>query len=502
MTDIIVKFEELQLDAKLLRALQTLRYETPTPIQVQAIPPLLLGRDVLGCAQTGTGKTAAFALPLLHHLLRQERPAPGQRLRVLVLAPTRELALQIDESFGQYGQFTGLKSTVIFGGVGQGPQVDALRRGVDILVATPGRLLDLQGQGLLNLNSVRYLVLDEADRMLDMGFVRDVRRIVTMLPKRGQTLLFSATMAPEIRMLASELLQKPVEVAVTPAATTVELIEQAVMHVAKSQKRAVLERLLADPAVTRCVVFTRTKHGADKVAQGLEKAGIKSAAIHGNRSQNQRVRALEGFKGGDVRVLVATDIAARGLDIDGVSHVINFELPNEPDSYVHRIGRTARNGASGVAWALCDPDERPLLRDIERRIQQAVPVVLPAAMGIVLADLPSLPMETREPFERRGQQNRRSHESPRGQQKPQASREPARTQAPQGEPRRDNAPRHDNAQRPNHAQPQARPEQRRQHGQQNGPQNPQPQQNQRGPAPRMAAAPSSSPSQRVERDWY
>jgi ATP-dependent RNA helicase RhlE len=391
MSDNSRSFVSLGLVPPLLRALGDLDYLIPTPIQEQAIPPLLQGRDVLGCAQTGTGKTAAFALPVLQQLMASPA-APRERLRALVLAPTRELALQIEEAMQGYGKHTAMRSTVIFGGVGQAPQVAALRRGVDVLVATPGRLLDLHGQGHLDLRYVRFLVLDEADRMLDMGFVRDVRKIVGFLPNRKQTLMFSATMAPEIRSLADELLRDPVAVAVTPAATTVEKIDQSIFHVAKADKRALLEKLLLDPAVLRCVVFTRTKHGADKVAQNLERAGISSAAIHGNRSQNQRVRALDGFKAGEITVLVATDIAARGLDIDGVSHVINYELPNEPDSYVHRIGRTARNGAAGVAWAMCDPEELPLWRDIEKRIRQSVPW---AQSGELTLPAPPAPGERR-----------------------------------------------------------------------------------------------------------
>ncbi len=368
-------FSGLGLAEPLLRALSAQDYDRPTPIQAQAIPQLLAGKDLLGIAQTGTGKTAAFALPILQSLAaRQDRPGP-RATRALVLAPTRELAIQIGEAFRIYGRHLPLRHAVIYGGVGQKPQVDALRRGVDILVATPGRLLDLMQQRHLRLDLATHFVLDEADRMLDMGFIRDVRKIAAALPRRRQTLLFSATMPGAVTGLAGALLHDPVRVAVTPAATPVERIEQRVFFVAAGEKRALLARILRDPALDRTIVFTRTKHRANRVAQQLEEAGIAADAIHGNKSQPARQRTLEAFRDGRLRVLVATDIAARGIDIDGVSHVINFELPNVPEDYVHRIGRTARAGASGAAISLCDPSEQAFLRSIEaltkRRLEVA-----------------------------------------------------------------------------------------------------------------------------------
>ncbi len=366
-------FSDLNLIDPLLRALRAEGYQQPTPIQRQAIPHVLAGRDLIGCAQTGTGKTAAFALPILQRLAAEaSRPRGG--LRVLVLSPTRELASQIGDSFAAYGRHTGLKHAVIFGGVGQQPQVEALRRRPDILVATPGRLLDLMGQGLVRLNTIETFVLDEADRMLDMGFIHDVRRVIAALPVRRQTLLFSATMPSDIQDLADHILVDPVHVEVTPQATTVETIAQSVFFVEKGDKRALLEHILGDPTIRRALVFTRTKHGANKLAQQLERARIQAEAIHGNKSQSARERALANFKSGRTRVLVATDIAARGIDVDDVTHVINYELPNEPETYVHRIGRTARAGASGTAYSFCDADERAYLRDIEKLIRLRVPV--------------------------------------------------------------------------------------------------------------------------------
>ena len=359
-------FSGLGVAEPVCRALQAEGYDLPTPIQAQAIPHLLLGRDLLGIAQTGTGKTAAFALPILQRLAaNRTRPAP-RSARVLVLTPTRELAAQIGDSFRTYGRHLGLKHTVVFGGVGQQPQVDALIRGIDILVATPGRLLDLLNQRHVRLDAVETFVLDEADRMLDMGFIRDVRKIVALLPKRRQTLLFSATMPSDIGRLAGEILSDPIRVEVTPSATTVERVEQRVYFVDASQKRALLAEVLKDPGLARVIVFTRTKHGANRVTEQLARGGVVAEAIHGNKSQTARQRALEGFRRGRARVLVATDIAARGIDIDGVTHVVNFEIPNVPESYVHRIGRTARAGASGIALSFCASEERAYLRDIER----------------------------------------------------------------------------------------------------------------------------------------
>jgi len=369
-------FAALGLAAPFVRAVAHEGYEIPTPIQTQAIPKVLSGRDLLACAQTGTGKTAAFVLPILQHLAAH--PAPhGQhrRIRGLVLTPTRELAAQIAERAAAYGRNVGIRIAVIFGGVGQQKQEDAIRRGIDLLVATPGRLLDLMQQGLIRLDGVERFVLDEADRMLDMGFVHDVRKVVAALPKDRQTLLFSATMPQEIADLSRTILRHPDRVAVSPEKTTAEKIDQQVYHVSRDGKRALLARVVGAPGVERAIVFTRTKHGANRVAEQLEKAGIAAAAIHGNKSQNARERALAGFRDGSVPVLVATDIAARGIDVDGVSHVVNYDLPNVPETYVHRIGRTARAGASGRAVSFCEPDERPWLAAIERLIAQRIPVV-------------------------------------------------------------------------------------------------------------------------------
>jgi len=368
-------FQDLNLIPTLLQAVEAEGYEHPTPIQAQAIPHVLAGTDVLGCAQTGTGKTAAFALPILQRL-SAEPQRPGRRpIRSLTLAPTRELAAQIGDSFAAYGKFTELRHLVVFGGVGQQPQTDALKRGVDILVATPGRLLDLENQGFVDLSHVEIFVLDEADRMLDMGFIPDIRRIVSKLPSQRQTMLFSATLPPTIVDLAGKWLHEPVRVSVTPAATTVEGIEQAVYAVEKAEKIPLLLHLLEDKAIERVLVFTRTKHGADKVERMLGKKGVRAESIHGNKSQRQREMALERFKSGDVRVLVATDIASRGLDIDDVTHVINIDLPNEPEAYVHRIGRTGRAGATGIAFSFCSLEERLILGQIERLIKRKLNVI-------------------------------------------------------------------------------------------------------------------------------
>ncbi len=336
---------------------------------------MLAGRDLLGVAQTGTGKTAAFALPILQRLSLAKVKAGPRTTCALILTPTRELAIQINDSFRAYGRHLGLRHAVIFGGVGQSPQVEALGRGVEILVATPGRLLDLMNQGHIRLDRLSVFVLDEADRMLDMGFIHDVRKVIAALPKQRQTLFFSATMPPDIVRLADSILSGPAKVEVTPPATTVERIEQRVYFVDAGSKRALLTEVLTNPALERVIVFTRTKHGANRVAEHLEKAGIGAAAIHGNKSQTARQRALEDFRAGRTRVLVATDIAARGIDIDGITHVINFELPNVPESYVHRIGRTARAGADGIALSFCDAEERAYLRDIEKLTRHRLSVV-------------------------------------------------------------------------------------------------------------------------------
>jgi ATP-dependent RNA helicase RhlE len=370
-------FEDLKLADTLLRAVKAEGYTTPTPIQQQAIPHVLAGKDVLGCAQTGTGKTAAFTLPILQRLSvgRPPPPARGRPIRALVLSPTRELAAQIGESVRAYGRHTGITSAVIFGGVGQNAQEQSLRQGVDVLVATPGRLLDLMQQGFVSYKSLEVFVLDEADRMLDMGFIHDVKRVIAALPKQRQTLFFSATMPPEIQGLANSILTNPVRVEVAPVATTAETIDQRLYFVEREQKRGLLVHLLQNEGIQRALVFTRTKHGANRVAKQLETAGIGAAPIHGNKSQNARERALADFKSGACRVLVATDIAARGIDIDGISHVINFDLPNIPETYVHRIGRTGRAGAAGIALSFCDTEERAYLKDIERTIRRRVPVV-------------------------------------------------------------------------------------------------------------------------------
>jgi ATP-dependent RNA helicase RhlE len=368
-------FDELQLHETLLRAVKAEGYTTPTPIQQKAIPHALLGKDVLGVAQTGTGKTAAFALPILQRL-SAKAPAGGVRpVRCLVLTPTRELASQVGESFGTYGKNLPLRHAIIFGGVGQNPQVQALRSGVDILVATPGRLLDLMDQGYVSLRSLEVFVLDEADRMLDMGFIHDVRKVIKALPSKRQTLFFSATMPPEIVDLSRNILTDPIRVEVTPVSSTAETVAQQVYFVEREQKRGLLTHILNEQRISRALVFTRTKHGANRVAKQLEGAGVTAAAIHGNKSQNARERALDDFRSGSLRVLVATDIAARGIDIDGLSHVINYDLPNVPEQYVHRIGRTGRAGASGIAVSFCDGEERAYLRDIERTIRRNVPVV-------------------------------------------------------------------------------------------------------------------------------
>jgi ATP-dependent RNA helicase RhlE len=369
-------FEQLSLSEPILRAVKKEGYLTPTPIQQQSIPIVLQGRDLLGCAQTGTGKTAAFAMPILH-LLSDSKPANQlqKKIRALILTPTRELAIQIEESLRNYGTYTGLNQLVIFGGVPQNAQTNALRRGVDILVATPGRLLDLMNQGFIDLRSLEIFVLDEADRMLDMGFVHDVKRIITKIPAKRQTLFFSATMPGEIQKLADTILSNPAKVEVTPVSSTAQTITQSLYYVGKGDKKSLLNHLLQDQAIETALVFTRTKHGADKVQKDLSRAGITAEAIHGNKSQNARQRALHNFKTRQTRVLVATDIAARGIDVDNLSHVINFDLPNIPETYVHRIGRTGRAGANGIAISFCDAEEREFLRDINKLIGKTVPVI-------------------------------------------------------------------------------------------------------------------------------
>lgn len=349
-------------------------YTTPTPIQAEAIPYVLDGYDLLGCAQTGTGKTAAFSIPIIQNLYNERMNGKVRGVKALILTPTRELAIQIGESFTAYGKYAGVKHTVIFGGVGQKPQTDALKQGVDVLIATPGRLLDLINQGFISLKSLDYFVLDEADRMLDMGFIHDIKRILPLLPKKRQSLFFSATMPPEIERLAGTILVEPRKVEVTPASSTVDKIDQSVYFVEKGEKVSLLTHLLKDSSLESVLVFTRTKHGADKVARVLAKANIGAEAIHGNKSQTARQRALTNFKDHTTRVLIATDIAARGIDVDHLSHVINYELPNVPETYVHRIGRTGRAGRSGVAYSFCDAEEVPYLKDIQKLIGKQIPV--------------------------------------------------------------------------------------------------------------------------------
>ncbi|MCC7447809.1 MAG: DEAD/DEAH box helicase [Anaerolineae bacterium] len=398
-----MSFDDLQLIEPLLRAVRAEGYTQPSPIQEQAIPHVLAGRDLLGCAQTGTGKTAAFALPILQRLVIH-KPQGARAIRVLVLSPTRELALQIGASFETYGKYTRIRQVTIFGGVNQNPQIERLRRGADVLVATPGRLLDLIGQGHIKLDRLEVLVLDEADRMLDMGFIHDVRRIIALLPAKRQNLLFSATMPADIQALADSLLHDPVKVAVTPVASTVDTIRQSVYFVEKSDKLALLTHLLRDPAMKRVLVFTRTKHGANKVVRQLGQAAVYAEAIHGNKSQSAREQALTNFKAGRTRVLVATDIAARGIDVDDISHVVNYDLPNEPESYVHRIGRTGRAGAAGVAYSFCEVEERAYLIDIERLIRLHIPK---AGDHPYVSKLGAPPVTDLSPRNRSGNQPRR-----------------------------------------------------------------------------------------------
>jgi ATP-dependent RNA helicase RhlE len=368
-----LSFESLQIAPSILKALTDIGYTTPTPIQQQAIPIVLQGKDLLGCAQTGTGKTAAFAIPILDQL-QQNRTERPKGIRSLILTPTRELAVQIHQNFTEYGKYTGLKHVTAFGGVSAFQQIRDIRNGVDILIATPGRLLDLMQQGVVHLNHIEIFVLDEADRMLDMGFLRDVRKIIEKLPAKRQNLFFSATMPPPIAQLANTILKQPAKVEVKPPSTTAEKIDQSIFFVDKKDKGALLIKVLKDEAINSVLVFTRTKHGADNVVKRLQKANIGAAAIHGNKSQGARQTALNNFKSGQMKVLVATDIVARGIDVSHLSHVINFDIPNEPETYVHRIGRTGRAGASGIALSFCDQEERAYLKDIQQLIKQTIPV--------------------------------------------------------------------------------------------------------------------------------
>ncbi|GAB3556526.1 DEAD/DEAH box helicase [Spirosoma fluminis] len=372
-----MQFSDLLVSEPILKALTEEGYSTPTPIQEQAIPILLNRRDLLGCAQTGTGKTAAFAIPILQLLSegQSKNPTAPRRIKTLVLTPTRELAIQIDESFAAYGRHLKLRHAVIFGGVSQHSQVNAIKAGLDILIATPGRLLDLINQGFISLRDIQFFVLDEADRMLDMGFIHDVKKVIARLPERRQSLFFSATMPPDVAKLADTILNNPAKIEVTPVSSTADTIQQAVYFVGREDKRKLLVHVLADKAIASALVFARTKHGADKVVKDLQKAGIQAEAIHGNKSQNARQRALSNFKSRQTRVLVATDIAARGIDVDELSHVINYELPNIPETYVHRIGRTGRAGHDGIALSFCDAEEADFLKDIHKLIGKHVPVI-------------------------------------------------------------------------------------------------------------------------------
>lgn len=370
-----MQFNQLNLIEPLLKAVESEGYTTPTPIQQKAIPNILKIKDLLGCAQTGTGKTAAFAIPMLQILHMRHRNGNKKGIKGLVLTPTRELAIQIQDSFNAYGKNLPVKNLVIFGGVGQQPQVDALKKGIDILVATPGRLLDLMNQGFVSLNDIEIFVLDEADRMLDMGFINDVKKVVAKLPKKRQTLFFSATMPPEIEKLANNILTEPIKVEVTPVSSTAETINQFVYFVDKPDKRKLLKHLLEERDIQHALVFTRTKHGADRIARDLQKDGIKAMAIHGDKSQGARQRALTEFKDRTLRVLVATDIAARGIDIDELAHVFNYDLPNIPETYVHRIGRTGRAGANGTAISFVDGEENDYLIDIHKLIRKVIPIV-------------------------------------------------------------------------------------------------------------------------------
>jgi len=370
-----MQFESLNIIAPVLKSLKEEGYTIPTPIQAEAIPVILRGIDLIGCAQTGTGKTAAFAVPILQLLSKNKSFDRKRKIRSLIVTPTRELAIQIDESFKAYGRYSGLTSTVVFGGVNQNPQTAALHRGVDILVATPGRLLDLMNQGFITLKDVEIFVLDEADRMLDMGFIHDVRKIIAVLPQQRQSLFFSATMPPEIVKLAGSIVYKPVKVEVTPSASTVDIVNQFVYFIDKGNKNSLLLEILKDEKIKTALVFTRTKFGADKVVRVLKKRNISAEAIHGNKAQNSRQRALSNFKSQTTRVLVATDIAARGIDVDDLEYVINYEIPNISETYVHRIGRTGRAGANGTAISFCDADEKAYLRDIEKLILKKIQVV-------------------------------------------------------------------------------------------------------------------------------
>lgn len=371
-----MQFDKLNIIEPILKSLKEQQYSEPTPIQEEAIPLVLTGKDILGCAQTGTGKTAAFAIPILQHLYNQRQNGYQRgKIKSLVITPTRELALQIGESFTTYGKYTGIRNTVIFGGVKQGAQTNALRNGVDILVATPGRLLDLMDQGFIRLNNIEYFVLDEADRMLDMGFIHDIRKIIAKLPSKRQSLFFSATMPRKITELSSKILINPFKISVTPEATTAETVQQFLYYTNKSTKKDLLHYILNDEEMDQVLLFSKTKHGADKITKNLKRQKINAAAIHGDKGQNQRQKVLNQFKKGDIRVLVATDIAARGIDIDKLKYVINYDIPNESETYVHRIGRAGRAGEEGISISICEPEENAYVRAIEKLIKQKIEIV-------------------------------------------------------------------------------------------------------------------------------
>jgi ATP-dependent RNA helicase RhlE len=495
-------FNDLGLIEPILKALQTEGYTHPTPIQEQAIPHLVKGRDLLGCAQTGTGKTAAFAIPILQTLHAKGPQGARRKIKTLILTPTRELAIQIGESFSAYGRNLQLKHTVIFGGVGQKPQTDALQSGVDIVVATPGRLLDLMQQGFVHLNDLEIFVLDEADRMLDMGFIHDVKKVIAKLPQKRQTLFFSATMPPEIAKLANSILTEPVKVEVAPVSSTAETIDQRIFFVDRTDKNKLLLHLLQGDTIREALVFSRTKHGANKIAKVLTQAGFAAEAIHGNKSQTARQNALKGFKEGKLRALVATDIAARGIDIDGLTHVINFDLPNVPETYVHRIGRTGRAGASGRALSFCDHEEKEYLRDITRLIKRDIPVEAEHPYVMVGGPKKAEP-EVREPRQPRGPgrgQGQRHGGRPQGDRSAQGGgrdgsarndrgpreQRPAHAQGPRRDERggREQRPAHTNAQRHDRRDDRAPREQRPAQGQRNDRRNDRPRQEQRRDQPR------------------
>lgn len=403
-------FKDLNIIKPILKAVEEAGYEKPTEIQENSIPVVLKGKDILGCAQTGTGKTAAFAIPILQNIVEDKEKNNERNIKALIVAPTRELAIQIEENFAMYSKYLDIKDTVIFGGVNQSSQVRKIKAGVDILVATPGRLLDLSNQKHVDLKNVKYFILDEADRMLDMGMIHDVKKIISRLPKERQNLLFSATMPKEVMKLVNSILKNPVKVEVQPVSSTAEIISQGVYHVSKKNKKSLLIHLLKDESIKSVIVFSRTKHGANKIAKDLEKAGITAAAIHGNKSQNQRQLALNNFKEGNIRVLVATDIAARGIDIDELSHVINYDLPDVAETYVHRIGRTGRAGASGVAITFCDEEEKAMFRSIEKVIGKTIPILAEEEYEII-QPVAQPPQKKRN---NQGNRNNRNYKSYRG----------------------------------------------------------------------------------------